>query len=152
MINTIKPLKIAGVTLLEILLVLAISASIIVMSVRYYGSATASLQANSTIEQIQALTATIDNYTAGISYASISTAFVENLMPNHSLHTSWGTKISIDGVKPSSYNVTLPQTPRAICTLIRTKLESNNHYKVTTPPCGTSTVAADFTYQYVANA
>lgn len=149
----IKSLKtVVGVTLLEILLVLAISASIILMSVRYYGSATSSLQANSILEQIQALTATIDNYSAGMSYSSISTGFVEGLMPSHSLRTPWGTKISIDGVKPSSYNVTLPQTPQAICALIRSKLQSNNHYKVTTPACETTPIARDFSYQYVANA
>lgn len=148
--NKIKQLKTAGVTLLEILLVLAISASILVMSVRYYGSATASLQANTTIEQIQAITATIDNYSAGLSYSSISTAFLQSLMPKHSLKTSWGTDISIDSVKPSSYSVTLPDTPKAICSLIRSKLESNNHYKVTTPACGE--ISADFTYQYLANA
>jgi type II secretory pathway pseudopilin PulG len=150
--NMIKPLKIAGVTLLEILLVLAISASVILMSVRYYGTATASLQANSALEQIQALTATIDNYTAGMSYAGMTVPFIEVLMPRHSLQTPWGTQITIDTIKPSSYNVTLPQTPRAICSLIRSKLESNNHYKVTTPPCDSGVIATDFTYQYLANA
>jgi type II secretory pathway pseudopilin PulG len=138
-----------GVTLLEILLVLSISASILIMSVRYYGSATSSLHANNTMEQIQAITATIDNYSAGISYINISTPIVISLLPQHSLKTAWGTDISIDAVKASSYTVTLPNMPNAVCALIRSKLQSNNHYKVSTTCAAT---AVDFTYQYTANA
>lgn len=50
----------AGVTLLEIMLVLAIAAMIIVMSVRYYQSASSSQQATAAFAQVQAITAAAD--------------------------------------------------------------------------------------------
>jgi type II secretory pathway component PulJ len=43
--------SILGVTLLEIMLVLAVAAMIIIMSVRYYESANSSQQANATLQQ-----------------------------------------------------------------------------------------------------
>ena len=67
-----------GVTLLEVLLVLAIAAMIIVMSIRYYQSASTSQQVNMTMEEIQAITAAADNlaigsgsYQTGISSAAL---------------------------------------------------------------------------------
>jgi type II secretory pathway pseudopilin PulG len=142
-------LRMVGVTLLEILLVLAVSASILIMSVRYYGSAVASLHANQTMEQIQVITATVDNYTAGLSYANISTAFVQALLPKHALSTPWGTNVSLGNPKPNSYNVTLPAMPASVCALVHAKLEGNKHYAVSTPCRG---VASDFSYQYTSNA
>ncbi len=139
-----------GVTLLEIMLVLAISASIIIMSVRYYGSATSSLQANNTLQQIQAITAAIDSYSFNGSYAEVTTPLVKSLLPQNTLTTSWGTPISIGSAKPSSYEVKLPSMPLSVCAQVYGKLAANNHYQID-KPCD-SNVASDFTYSYVANA
>ena len=64
-----------GVTLLEIMLVLAIAAMIIVMSVRYYQSASASQQVNAVLQQIQGITAAADGLaqaTGSYSAANVS--------------------------------------------------------------------------------
>lgn len=139
-----------GVTLLEIMLVLAISASIIIMSVRYYGSATYSLQANNSLQQIQAITAAVDSYSFSGSYAEVSTPLVKSLLPENTLTTPWGTPISISSAKSSSYEVTLPSMPTAVCPLVYGKLAANNHYRIS-KPCDNRS-SGDFTYAYVANA
>lgn len=140
-----------GVTLLEILLVLAISASIIMMSVRYYGSATYSLQANTVIQQVQGITAAIDSYTGGGSYGGINDTLIKPLLPGSSMITPWGTSIAISDPLPSSYQVTLPSVPKAVCALIYSKLQSNNHYQISTP-CNSGNSPTDFKYTYVATA
>ena len=75
--------SILGVTLLEIMLVLAIAAMIIVMSIRYYQSANASSQANALMQQIQAITAAADNIAQGAGgvYSTISTTTLMPLFP-----------------------------------------------------------------------
>src|SRR3990167_9644757 len=85
-----------GVTLLEIMLVLAVAAMIIVMSVRYYQSASASEQANSMLEMVQAITAAADGIAqpAG-SYSGATTAAISPMMPNQSMKTVWGGTVSI---------------------------------------------------------
>src|SRR6478735_750227 len=90
--------SILGVTLLEIMLVLAIAAMIIVMSVRYYQSASASQQANSILQAIQAITATADGIAQATgTYASVSTTTVKPMMPNADMGTPWGGDIKIVG-------------------------------------------------------
>lgn len=147
--NTVRITKIAGVTLLEILLVLTISTSIILMSIRYYGSATQSLQANSALQTIQAITATIDGFASNGSYRGMNQDFLKHLLPNNSLITPWGTTIELRDVQSNAYTIILHKTPTAECTLISTKLSSNNHYRIDTV-CKQNG-AADFTYTYLAN-
>lgn len=137
-----------GVTLLEILLVLSISASILVMSVRYYGSATASLQANTALQQVQLITATVDNQTAGVSYAAMNVDMVKAMLPKASLTTPWGANVTITPVSSTTYEVVLGDTPSQVCPLLQSKLVANNHYQVSST-CGSK--AADFTYRYIAN-
>ena len=83
-----------GVTLLEIMLVLAIAAMIIVMSVRYYQSASANQQANSLLQQLQAITAIADGIgQSANSYSGVNTNSVKVMMPNQSMNTPWGTSM-----------------------------------------------------------
>jgi len=139
-----------GVTLLEILLVLSISAAIIISSVRYYESATFSLYANTSLEQIQAITAAVDHFTAGtFSYEGVSTTVLATLLPSQSLGTGWGTNIAISAADPNSYSVVLPGMPAKVCPFVINRLETNKHYQVTST-CNPT--ASDFTYTYVANA
>lgn len=146
-----KPIRVAeaGVTLLEILLVLAISVSITLMSVRYYSSATYSMQTNQTLTQIQAITAAIDNYAAGLSYAGISPGQVRAVLPSFSTKTAWGESIAIEHFTNYSYDVTLPNLPSSVCPLLVSKLTTNNHYKIRSD-CGDT--SKDLTYTYVLNA
>lgn len=143
-----------GVTLLEIMLVLAIAAMIIVMSVRYYQSASASQQANAALQQIQGITAAADGLaqaTGSYSAAGISTSTLAPLLPGgltSGFITPWGTTITVTVSSPSKYTVTLPGTPSGVCPLLLSKLVANNHY-TSSSTCGTA--AADVVYDYTAN-
>lgn len=154
--------KMLGVTLLEIMLVLAIAAMIIVMSVRYYQSASSSQQANAVLQQIQAITAAADSLAqASGSYqeANISNTTLKPLLPNSANTTGdtilspWGTDITVGSAQASTYQVTIPQTPSGVCPLVISKLATNNHYQSLSPAtaaaCGSS--AADISYTYTAN-
>lgn len=134
-----------GVTLLEIMLVLAIAAMIIVMSIRYYQSATSSQQANTVLEQIQAITAAADNLaqaTGSYKAANVSTASIQALVPQNSMTAPWGGAITIGTVNDSSYQVQIVGTPTAVCPLLLSRLNANNHFAM---------AAGCASYTYTAN-
>lgn len=122
-----------GVTLLEIMLVLAIAAMIIVMSIRYYDSATTSQQANTTLQQVQAIIVTMDNLGMGSnSYVGISQSDIESLLGAASMRSVTNERIIVEPVSDAIYRVTIPlNTP--ICTSVRVKLEANS--KITNAAC-----------------
>jgi Tfp pilus assembly protein FimT len=142
-----------GVTLLEIMLVLAVAAMIIIMSVRYYQSAIANQQANSILQQIQGITAMADTLAqASGSYtvAAIGTA-LGPLLPGGAATafiTPWGTTITITAITGSSYLVTIPAVPTGVCPLLLAKLKQNNHYAGAASSCA---AGANVTYTYTAN-
>ena|SRR3990167_5274844 len=142
--------SILGVTLLEIMLVLAIAAMIIVMSIRYYQSANASSQANALMQQIQAITAAADNIAQGAGgvYSTISTTTLMPLLPGGStaFTTPWGQSIAITGA-PSSYNVTVPQIPPGVCAIVLPRLKSNNQFTSFSASCN-PTAPATIGYTY----
>ena len=135
-----------GVTLLEIMLVLAIAAMVIVMSIRYYQSASSSQQANSVLQQIQSITAAADGLAQATgSFGSASNAGLQPVLPANSLTTPWGTAITVTS-GTSTYAVSIANTPIAVCTLLKSKLAANSKYVgAGTNAC--SAVAA-FTYTY----
>ena len=139
--------SILGVTLLEIMLVLAVAAMIIVMSVRYYQSATSSQQANSTLQMIQGIAAAADGLAQGTgTYSSVTTATVGPLMPGGltTITTAWGTTVTITGAA-STYTVTIKTTPAQVCALLASRLAGNPKF-TNMSACGTT--AADFVYTY----
>lgn len=142
--------KMAGVTLLEIMLVLAIAAMIIVMSVRYYQSANTSQQANNTLSQIQSIAAASDSLAqaTGTYSASVSTNAIKPLLPANGLTTPWGSTIEITNAGTNSYSVTIPQMPAGVCGIITSQLNANAHFKVTSA-CGAT--PTDFSYTYTSN-
>jgi type II secretory pathway pseudopilin PulG len=130
-----------GVTLLEIMLVLAIAAMIIVMSVRYYQSATSSQQANAILQQIQAIVAAADGLAQGNgSYSNCTSTNVKPLLPAAGLNTPWGTTITLSATA-SSITITIPKVPSGVCPLVVTKLSANNHYS------SSATTATPFTLE-----
>lgn len=138
--------KMLGVTLLEILLVLAIAAMIIVMSVRYYQSSTASQQANSALELIQAVTAAADGLAQGTgTYSGVSDNTVAPLLPNQSKNLPWGGEITISDPTATSYKVSISDTPSAVCQQLYARLKANTQFQVTST-C--STTSGDFQYTY----
>jgi type II secretory pathway pseudopilin PulG len=140
--------KMAGVTLLEVMLVLAVAAMIIVMSVRYYQSATYSQQANSALSMIQGITAAADGMSQGTgTYDTVDTATVQALMPNNTMTTPWGTAITVTNGAGQTYDVNLPATPDAICTQLANRLTGSTKY-TSISACGAGGGTADFTYTY----
>lgn len=135
-----------GVTLLEIMLVLAIAAMIIVMSVRYYQSASASQQANDILQKITAITAVADGIAQGTGrYTGVTSAAVKPMMPNQSMATPWGGgDITITG-EAAKYNVTIPGMPANVCSQISPKLQANDRFVI---DASTSCSGGDFKYSY----
>lgn len=125
--------KSTGVTLMEVMLVLAIAAMIIVMSVRYYQTASANQQANSLLLQIQSITEIGDRLAQGSgTYQSVSQNSVTALMPNKMMTSPWGTPITIKNPAATKYTVTVTNTPAAVCAQIVPRLKAND--KFTGPP------------------
>lgn len=123
-----------GVTLLEIMLVLAIAAMVIVMSVRYYQSAQASSQANTVLGQITNVVAAADSLSqASGSYAAVTTAAVQAIVPNNSMTTPWGSAITVTAGSATGYLLTIPGVPGNVCPLVISKLGANNHFSALTP-------------------
>lgn len=139
-----------GVTLLEIMLVLAIAAMVIVMSVRYYQSATASQQTNATLQLVQAIAAAADNLAQSTgSYSGVSTATVAPLLPGggSTIPTQWGTVITITS-GTNTYGVSIASVPSQVCPLLVSRLSANSHFKNVSACTG---AAQDVSYTYQAN-
>jgi len=144
--------SILGVTLLEIMLVLAIAAMIIVMSIRYYQSATNNQQANTVLEAIQAITAAADTLaqaTGSYVQSNVSSSTIGSIVPTNTMTTPWGTAMTVTSATGTTYVVTLSQTPKTVCQLLNARLAANNHYSgVTANACDAT---ADYTYTYISN-
>jgi len=141
-----------GVTLLEIMLVLAIAAMIIVMSVRYYQSANTSQQANNVLSQIQSISAAADSLaqaTGSYSGGGVATATIAPLLPANGLTTPWGSAITMGTATANTYTVTFPNMPAGVCGIVSSQLKANAHFSVSTT-CPTSGTTS-FSYTYTSN-
>src|SRR3990167_4037758 len=121
--------RLLGVTLLEIMLVLAIAAMIIIMSIRYYQSASASQQANSVLQEIQAITAAADSLAlgSGAGYANTSVTTLGAVLPGGTaaFTAPWGGAITISSPQATSYQVYIASVPVSVCPLVVSKLLQN---------------------------
>lgn len=138
-----------GVTLLEIMLVLAIAAMVIIMSVRYYQSAQAGQQANQVIQQITAIMAAADSLSQSSgTYSGVSTTTVGGMLSNvGGLTTPWGDSISVTPGS-TSYSVSIPNMPPAVCGIVWGQLNANKHVTGISTCGGT---AANFEYTWNLN-
>jgi type II secretory pathway pseudopilin PulG len=136
-----------GVTLLEIMLVLAIAAMVIVLSIRYYQSASYSSQANQLMSAFQSITAAAENLaqTSG-TYTGISQPQIATIVPTNTFIAPWSSTLTFTP-SAASFTITVPNTPAGVCTIMSVKLSSDKHTLASTTSCGTA--AATFTYNYV---
>lgn len=144
--------RMQGVTLLEIMLVLAIAAMVIVMSVRYYQSATESQQTNAVMQQILAITAAADNLAQGDgTYKQATTANITAIVGENNLKTPWGSSFTItpDATAGANYVVELTKLPAGVCTSLKTKLATmkGSRFNSTASTC-TSANASTLKYTY----
>ena len=117
-----------GATLLEIMLVLAIAAMIIIMSVRYYQSASVTSQTNAVLSQIQAIAAAADNIAqSSNTYTAATKTALEAILSTSAFTSPWGTTISYVP-STNTYAVSIASTPAGVCPLITPKLQENNHF------------------------
>lgn len=151
-----KRKSISGVTLLEIMLVLAIAAMVIVMSIRYYSSATLSQQTNTVMQQIISVTAAADNLAQGAgTYTAATDTSIKAIVGANNLGTPWGD-VSSWTITPGtiSYTVALTPLPLSVCTSLAAKLAPNvsgSHVK-TSGCTGTGNAATlNYTYNAAAN-
>jgi type II secretory pathway pseudopilin PulG len=132
--------SVSGVTLLEIMLVLAIAAMIIVMSVRYYQSAQSSSQANSYTQQAQAIQAAAENLAAGTGWAAglpISTA-----LPATWNQLPWGGTLTVV-TSATGFVITNGTAPNTqVCALIIAKLVVPGGKWAVPAGCATATYTA----------
>ena len=129
--------SLSGVTLLEIMLVLAIASMVILMSVRYYKNATSSQQSEALLEQVQVVSGAADSLAQGFSgYLNVTTANVSNVLGGTSyLNYPWGS-ISLTGTA-TGYTATLSGTiPPGVCAILANSLSANAKYTVAAT-CGT---------------
>ena len=130
-----------GVTLLEIMLVLAIAAMIIVMSVRYYQSAQASSQANAFVSQVQAIASAAENLAQGSGTFPTSASLSPLLPPNTLTFTPWGSAVTY-GATTTGFTLGFTGPGASTCALITAKLLSSNQFSTgtTCAPSASSTV------------
>lgn len=145
--------RMLGVTLLEIMLVLAIAAMIIMMSIRYYQSASSSQQVNAALSQIQGIVAAADSLaqaTGSYSAAHISNSTLQPLLPANSLTAPWGGAITVTAVNAGSYTIAILAVPPGTCQLFVSKITTNAHIKATTGTCS-ATASSPITLTYNAS-
>lgn len=118
---------IRGVTLLEIMLVLAIAAMIVVMSIRYYQSASTTQQANAAVGQIQSVMAAVDNLgmNGGYNNTYVTDANVSGIVGANNMKTPTGGTITLGGSPTATtYSLTVPLNAQ-ICQLVLSKMINN---------------------------
>jgi Tfp pilus assembly protein PilE len=142
-----KHLKsIAGVTLLEIMLVLAIASMVIVMSIRYYQNATNNENSNIILEELQNITAAADNLAQGTgTYSAVTTTTLGQVAGTNNMITPYGSAstISVSGTASGgSYTINVTSLPNSVCYSLSNKLKINS--KFSTIACTGGTLS----YQY----
>lgn len=127
-----------GVTLLEIMLVLAIAAMVIVMSIRYYQSASTNQKINAALNTITAIVGAGESYLASAPAAGMAALSNGVLLPylgGTAMPTSpWGGAVTVAGTGSTTYTITMTVSVGAgVCTQMLALLAQNN--KFTSPTC-----------------
>jgi prepilin-type N-terminal cleavage/methylation domain-containing protein len=124
-----SPKSIRGVTLLEIMLVLAIAAVVIMTSVKFYKGANASQQSAAFLEQVQTIITVADTLAQGASaYAAVTQKAVSaSLGGSQYMGTQWGSfSFNAPANGATSYTITYPvNVPTAIWTAVNAQLSAN---------------------------
>jgi Tfp pilus assembly protein PilE len=131
-----------GVTLLEIMLVLAIAAMVIVMSIRYYQSASTNQKINGALDTITGIVAAGESYLSATgTFTSMPATAFDAYLPGGSSPTSpWGGVITYATAAANSYTITFnPAPPVDACARLTAMLLKNKNI-VPNASCSTFTV------------
>jgi Tfp pilus assembly protein PilE len=129
-----------GVTLLEIMLVLAVAAMIVVMSIRYYQAAQTSQKANLALSEAQAIMAAMDNLGVSAGYGGVTQTNLSAVAGSLNMKTPNGGSVVLGTVTATTYTITMPLTA-ATCPSVSAKLQGNSKITAT---CSGNNLA--FTY------
>lgn len=104
-----------GVTLLEIMLVLAIAAMVILMSVRYYQSASLNQKINASVSHVLGIIAAGESYLGNTGdLTAFNSAAAGPYLPGAVMPKSpWGGPITVKGTGPNTYTIGIPNVPTA---------------------------------------
>ena len=127
-----------GVTLLEIMLVLAIASMVIVMSIRYYQSASNNQKINAALNVITGVVAGGESVLGAKGSLATVGADILPYLPNAKLPDSpWGSPIVFGIQNVSDYTFTM-NVPTAVCPSLKALIEQNSKI---TAGCGANSVS-----------
>ncbi len=128
-----------GVTLLEIMLVLAIASMVIVMSIRYYQSASNNQKIAAGLNTITAIAAAGESFLATGPATGFTNVANANLSPylGGTMPTSpWGGAVTVSGVNSTSYKIVMTVSQDAVvCTQLIALLSQNSKLNSPAPTC-----------------
>ncbi|HSW70027.1 MAG TPA: type 4 pilus major pilin [Gammaproteobacteria bacterium] len=126
------PQSILGVTLLEIMLVLAIAAMVIVMSIRYYQSASLNQKIAATLNNITAIVAAGESYLAATGdMTAVSSTTLNPYLPGNTMpYSGWGGQMSVTGGSANSYSISIPSVPTGACTQLTNLVKQNSKLSI----------------------
>jgi len=151
--------RVIGATLLEVMLVLAIAAFIVILSIRYYQSAQTSSGIEAVSEAAQAILAAADSYgLANGGYSSMSAGMLWSALPTSvrtatsgQISTNWGpATLSISGAGSTSYTGTITFTntpPQIVPSSVAAFICSAD--KAHASGCKATTTTITWTYTYI---
>lgn len=140
--------KMLGVTLLEIMLVLAIAAMVIVMSIRYYQQAASNQRVNSAVDIITGYVAAGISYLNAVgTYTAITASALNPYLPNNQTPPSpWGGAITVGSGSATTFPITFPSVPAADCAKMSNLLQAQSkNIAISACPGGTSSGAVTIT-------
>jgi type II secretory pathway pseudopilin PulG len=140
-----KSRRMSGVTLLEIMLVLAVAAMVIVMSIRYYRNATNSQNSNVIISQINAMITAGEQIAqgAGGSFSSVSAANISAITGFTT--TPFNTTYTVTGATATGYSIGTGTLPTQVCSQIASSIGTTNPKIAATCASGAVTVVYNST-------
>lgn len=141
----VKPITLrqilTGIGLLEMMLVLAIIAVLLLVSVRYYGNANAEQEANTLVNSYSTVKSAVQTYLANNPGANVPTSInplvTGGYLPDIYLTTVgsgasakkaskniWGGDITISSNADGTFSITQTLIPQAVCTMAYGQLKS----------------------------
>lgn len=121
----------AGLSLLELMLVLSIVVAMVALSVRYYGNVSASKNVTATVSMISSVRTAVDSYTSDrggsvTSIPSVATLVSAGYLPDSFNNgTPFGGTITTGGTVGGLFTITATNVPSTtLCTSIEDQLKS----------------------------
>ncbi len=134
-----SPRLMLGVTLLEIMLVLAIAAMVIVMSIRYYQSASNNQKIAAGLNAVTSIIAAGESVLgAKGSLTTIATDALPYLPNNEVPNSPWGGPMKIEDALATSYSISMT-IPSLVCPSFLSLVKQNS--KLSTSSCDGNTVS-----------